>query len=201
MLSKKREPAKTSVGSLSSSPDKCSEKSKATNALVEAPTGAQLPISPESAFSSAGAAHSPNVSSHHGSPRLASITGTLADEYAEDATWGIEIDEESNHNLLTASDIRNVHDYNAFSWPPYNTTDADWQFDFEVPLTAENTYASTGAISTALNELDMSPFYNRSTQSLDSTGSPRELIGFLNINEKVRSYTIFWASNAGLYTY
>lgn len=88
--------------------------------------------------------------------------------------------------------MNNVTDSNALVWPLF-TTDADWQFDFDMPFTEEHSSASTVASSTALNELDLSQFYNQPTQGFDSAGCSRELIEYLSLSEKVSTDATFLA--------
>lgn len=201
VLSKKRQSSKKSIGSAPSekSPESRSQLDEvcntATDVLVEMPDGAQL--SPGLTLSSAGAADTLANESHNslqGGPSISddqNTIQTLPDEFGEDATWSIEIDKDNIDNLAPPpTNIRSIQDPNAFSWPLF-PTDTDWQFDFDIPLTAENTSASTVASSTALPELDLSPFYSRSTQGFDSTGSSGELIGSLSLNEKVSPNAAF----------
>ena len=183
MLSKKRQSSKKSVGSVSS--EKCTETrsqldemhNAATNVPVEAPRYARR--SPGLSLSSTGAANSPSVSDDQTTVR------SLADQYDEVA-WSVDMERDAINNLPpSVTDMSNVQDSNAFSWPLF-ATDTDWQFDLDIPFTAEHADASTCASSTALNELDMSQLYNQSTQCFDSTtASSGELIGYLNLNDKV----------------
>ena len=208
MLSKKRQPSKKSVGSVSS--EKSSESrsqledtsNTAADVLVEAPNGAQL--SPGLTLSSTGAANSLTNGSRNSLQGRASLPDDQNTVWTlpEDATWSVERDGDGTHNLPPApppTDISNVPDSNAFSWPLF-TTDTDWQFDFDIPFTAEHTSASTGASSTALTELDMSQFYNRPTQGFDSAGCSGELIEYLSLSEKVSTDAAFLAWHSGFYT-
>lgn len=114
---------------------------------------------------------------------------------SEDATWSVETDGDGAHNLLHApppTDISNVPDSNALLWPLF-TTDTDWQFDFDMPFTEEHSSASTVASSMALNEVNMSQFYNQPTQGLDSAGCSRDLIEYLSLSEKVSTDAAFLA--------
>lgn len=201
MLSKKRQPSKKSVGSMS--PEKSPESrsqlddtgNTAAEVLVEASIGAQL--SPGLILSSTGAASSLESGSRNSLQGRASISDdqSTVQNLPEDATWSVETDEDGSHNYLPPpppTDINNVLDSNAFFWPLF-TTDSQWQFDFDIPFTAEHTSASTGASSTAFTELDMSPFDNRPTQGSDSAGCSKELIEYLSFSEKVSTDTAFLA--------
>lgn len=192
MLSKKRQPSKRSVGSVSSkkSPESRSQLDNtgntAADVLVEAPNGAQL--SPGLTLSSTGAAKSLTNGSRNSLQGRASLSDdqNTVRTLLEDATWSVETDQDGTHNLPAPppTDISNIPDFNAFSWPLF-TTDTDWQFDFDIPFTAEHTSASTGASSTAFTELDMSQFYNRPTQGFDSAGCSGELIEYFSLSKKV----------------
>ncbi len=214
MLSKKRQPSKKSVGSVSSdkSPESRSRLddtgNNAADVLVEAPNGAQL--SPGLTLSSTGAANSRTNGSRNILQGRASLSDNqnIVRTLPEDATWSVETDRDGTHNLPPppppppppSTDISNVPDSNAFSWPLF-TTDTDWQFNFDIPFTAEHTSASTGASSTSLTELDMSQFYNRPTQGFDSAGCSGELIEYLSLSEKVSPDAAFLAQHDGFYTY
>ena len=183
MLSKKRQSSKKSIGSISS--ERCTETrsqldemhNAAANVLIETPRCART--SPGHSLSSTGAANSPSVSDDQTTVR------SLADQYGDETSWNVDMERDAINNLPpSVTDMSNVQDSNAFSWPLF-ATDTDWQFDFDIPFTAEHANASTCASSTALNELDMSQFYNQSTQGFDSTASSGELIGYLNLNDKV----------------
>ena len=159
----------------------------AADVLIEAPNGAQS--SPGLTFSSTGAASSLTIGSRDSLQGRASLLDdhnnvrTLPDN----ATWHIESDGDVTHNLPPSpppTDIINVPDSNAISWPLFRT-DTDWQFNFDTPFTAEQTGASTGAASTTLTELEMSQFYISPTQDFDSGGCPRELLEYLSLSEKV----------------
>lgn len=192
MLSKKRQPSKKSVGSVSSEkhPESRSQLDDTVNTaadvLIEAPFGAQT--SPGMNFSSNGAANSLT----NGSPNSLQGASSLSDDQntvrtlPENASWSVETDEDGSHNLPPApppTDMSNVPDANAFFWPLF-TTDNDWQFDFDIPFNTEHASAPTDASSTTLTDLDMSQFYNRPTQGFDSAGCSRELIEYLSVSEK-----------------
>lgn len=207
MLSKKRRPSRKSVGSVSSdkSPGCRSQLDDTGNTtadvLVEAPNGAQL--SPGSALSSTGTANSFT----NGARNILQGRAALSDNQntvrtlPEEAAWGVETDQDDTFNLPPppSTNISNLPHYNAFSWPLF-ATDTDWQFDFDIPFTAEPTSASTGASSTALTELDMSQSYDRPTQGVDSAGCSGEWIGYLCLNEKVSPDAACLAQYGRFYT-
>lgn len=201
MLSKKRQPSKKSVGSVS--PEMSLEGRTqlgdtgniAADVLVEAPSIAQLP--PELDFSSTGAADSLS----NGFQRSQQGKAFLSDDQntvwtlPESATWSAETDHDGTVNPSSApppTDVSNVPGPNPFSWPLF-TADTDWQFDFDIPWTAEHTSASTDTSSAALTELDISQSYNQPTQGSDSTGCSEELIEYLSLSEKVSIETAFFA--------
>lgn len=174
----------------------------AADGLVEAPNGAHL--SPGLTLSSTGAANS----LANGSRNSLQQGAFLSDDQntirtlPEDATWSLETNADGTHNIPpapTPTDISNVTDSNAFCWPLF-MTDPDWQFDFDIPFTAQHTSASTGASSTPLTELDTSQFYNRPTQGFDSAGFSRELVEYLSFSEKVSTGAAFLADYGGFYT-
>lgn len=163
--------------------------------LLDAQSGPRL--SPDLTVSSIGPTDSVTNGSYIGFQGRTSISGdqntvrTVPNDYTEDAAWSVEMDRDDIQNIPPpAADLRNVQDYNAFSWPLL-TADTDWQFDFDIPLTAEHTTASTAPSSTALTELDMSPLYSRSTQGFESIGSSGDFIGSLSLNEKVGTLSMF----------
>lgn len=171
--------------------------------LVEAPNSAHL--SQGLILSSTGAANS----LANGSRNSLQQGTFLSDDQntvrtlPEDATWSLVTDADGTHNIPpapTPTDTSNVPDSNTFGWPLF-MTDPDWQFDFDIPFTAEHTSASTGTSSTPLTELDVSQFYNRPTQGFDSAGCSRELIEYLSLGEKVSIDDAFLADYAGYYTY
>ncbi|MCJ1285674.1 hypothetical protein MMC26_005015 [Xylographa opegraphella] len=192
MLSKKRQASKKSVGSVSSekSAESRSQLDDTGNAAAdvhtEAPTN--VPLSPGFRLASSGTVN-PLVtgprSSLQGRPLFSDDPNT-AGTVPGDASWGVETFRDSTHNLppvLPPTDIRTVPDADAFSWPLF-TTDADWEFDFEIPFTTETTSASTDASSTALNELEVSQFHNRPPPGFDPAGRPGQLIEYLSLGEK-----------------
>lgn len=109
---------------------------------------------------------------------------TLADDYVDDATWSLEIDQDSVHDLLSTTDMGNSLSQNVFSWS-FSTAGTNGQFKFDIPFTAEPT--DKGISSTTQTELDLSLFYNRPAQGFESSESSRDLIGLLDLNEKVRA--------------
>ena len=199
MVSKKRRSSKKSVGSLSSEkyPESRSQlddtSNAAANVLTEAPNGAQP--SPGLTFSSTGADSSLTIGSRDSLQGRASLLDdhNTVRTLSDNATWNIESDGDVTHNLPPSpppTDIFNVPDSNALSWPLFRT-DTDWQFNFDAPFTAEQTSASTGAASTTLTELDMSQTYIPPTQDIDSGGCPRELLEYLSLSEKVSKNDAF----------
>ena len=167
------------------SSEKCTEtrpqldemRNAATDVPIESPRYARR--SPVPSHSSTGAANSPSVSDDQTTVR------SLADQYGDETAWGVDMESDMINNLPpSVTDLSNVKDTNAFSWPLF-ATDTDWQFDFDIPFTAEHADTSTCVSSTALNDLDMSQFYNQPTQAFDATASSGELIGYLNLNDKV----------------
>lgn len=115
------------------------------------------------------------------------MASDLSENFARDLPWSVELGQGNIQNSSAppqTTDIGNVQDYDAFSWP-LRATDTDWQLDFDIPFTAEQMDTSTGENLTALTELDKSQFNNRSTQGLDFTGSSEELIEYLSLSEKV----------------
>ncbi|MCJ1321198.1 hypothetical protein MMC15_006542 [Xylographa vitiligo] len=201
LLSKKRQSSKKSVGSVSS--DKSAEcrsplddtSNTAADVHVEATNGVQ--VSPGPTFSPIRIAN-PLVNglcnSLPGRPSLSDHRNTVR-TVPEDAAWSIATDRNGALDLPPVpppTDIRIVPDSDAFSWPLF-TTDADWEFDFDIPFTAEQTSASTDASSTVLNELEVSQLYNRPTQGFDSAGCSGQLIEYLSLSEKVSIDTAFLA--------
>ena len=117
---------------------------------------------------------------------------SVPNEYVEDPVWNMKVDQNDINNLppLPPTDTRDIQGYNALSWPLL-TTDTDWQFDLDIPLTADTINTSTAPSSTALTDLDMSPMYSRSTHSFDSTASSAELIASLGLHDKVSTHILF----------
>lgn len=113
----------------------------------------------------------------------------------ENSAWGVGTDGDSSHSLPPAPspmDISSVPDLNGFLWPdsdgsllPPFQTDTVWQLDFDHPFTAEPDGTATGAISSALSELDLSHLYNQSSQGYATAGGSREWIEYLSLGEKV----------------
>ncbi|KAI9691645.1 MAG: hypothetical protein M1822_007716 [Bathelium mastoideum] len=161
----------------------------ATNAAIEAPNSIQS--SPALTLSSTGAPNSLTNGSHTDlqgaliSEDYNSVQ-TLSDQLAEDAAWGTGVDLDGIHILTPqAADAKHVHECsNLLSWP-LSVTETDWQLDFDMPLIAEPTDAST-IDTTTFTDIDMSPLHNRSTQGLKSTDSSGDLIGYLNLSDEVR---------------
>ncbi|KAL9114946.1 MAG: hypothetical protein Q9227_001189 [Pyrenula ochraceoflavens] len=187
--SKKRQSTKRSVESAPS--EKFPESQTridgggAINVAIGAPDSAQL--SPGLIPRSAGTDSLKN-GSHKSTQGITSISEdhlnqntvpSVPDEYVETVPWNVD-----QMPPLPSTDTGSIQDYNASSWPLF-TMDNDWQFDFDIPLTADPINTSTAVSSTALTELDMSPMYSRSIHSLDSTASSAELIASLGLTEKV----------------
>jgi hypothetical protein len=72
------------------------------------------------------------------------------------------------------------------SWP-FSRTDADHQFNFDLPFTAENIDCPAGANSTSLTNLDIILFFNGASRTAEPAESPGELIRFLSPNDKVKT--------------
>lgn len=175
----------------------------AADALVEVPNDA--PLSPGLTLSSTGAANSLANGSRNGLQQGAFLSDDqhTIQTLSDDATWSLETDPDGTHNVPpapTPTDISNVPDSNAFSWPLF-MTDPDWQFDFDIPFTAQHTSASTGPSPSPLTELDTSQFYNRPTQGFDSAGYSRELVEYLSFSEKVSTGAAILFDYGGFYTY
>ena len=199
MVAKKRQSSRKSVGSVSSEnhPESRSQLGNTGNAaadvLIEPPNSAQS--SPALTFSSMGAASSLTTGSRDSLQGRASLLEdhNTARNLPDNVAWSMESDGDVTHHVPPSppsTDIINVPDSNALSWPLF-ATDTEWQFNFDNPFTAEQTSASTGVNSTTLTELDMSQLYIPPTQGFDSGGCPRELLEYLSLSEKVRTNDAF----------
>ena len=167
----------------------------AADVRIDTPTSVQL--SPGLVLSPTEAVNSFVIGSRnglHGSAPLSEGRNTVR-TVPEDTTWSINTDRDGPHHLPRApvpTDISNVSSSDAFSWPLF-TADTDWEFDFDIPFTTEHTSASTDASSTALNELEVSQYYNRPAPAFDPTADSGQLIEYLSLGEKVSTYTAFLA--------
>ena len=121
---------------------------------------------------------------------------------SENSAWTVQTDEDSlpPPPPPPPTELSCITDPTGSFWPasdgpvwPLSPMDTNWQLDFDIPFTSEPHSASTGASSSALDELDLFQLYNQSTQGCDSAEVSRDLIEYLSLGEKVSANTQSWS--------
>jgi len=132
-----------------------------------------------------------NNTIQHGSHAQPSISvnhsaQSLMDDYFNDANCSLDLDPEGI--LLPAGEIKNVLDFSKFSWPVPDAND-DCDFDFDIPFAADGLATANDENPDSTIENDYPSYLNQSSQPIDLTEPPRNLVKMLDLNDKVRSFS------------
>nr|BBL33410.1 hypothetical protein [Helminthosporium velutinum] len=109
---------------------------------------------------------------------------SLMDEYSNDTNWNFDFDLEGI--LLPPGDLRNVLDFQKFSWPALAAND-DRNLDFDVPVTADGLHTANYETPVATLHNEYPPYLRPLSHSLHSTEGPGDWVKMVDINDKVRS--------------
>ena len=127
---------------------------------------------------------------------------------SENSAWTVQTDGHSLPPAPPPTELSCITDPIGSFWPasdgpvwPLSPMDTNWQLDFDLPFTSEPHSASTGASSSALDELDLFQLYNQSTQGCDSAEVSRDLIEYLSLGEKVSTNATILVPHSRLYGY
>lgn len=183
---RKRQSAKKSVGSAPSekfpeSQPQPNDTARSTgDVLVEPPNDTHgWPASAPSSLDSR------SGNSLHGLDSL-SDTQNFIRTWSGNSPWGMPKEMGNTTGPTSApppTEMSCIPDSNVSLWPLF-TTDADWQLDFDDPLTTLPTGSIKDALPIAVNDLGLSPSYNQPRQGSESSSLSRGLIEYLNLCEK-----------------
>ncbi|KAH8804517.1 hypothetical protein F5884DRAFT_884048 [Xylogone sp. PMI_703] len=101
---------------------------------------------------------------------------------SDDSNWCVEMDADGISNLLQSTDLRNVVDFTAFSWPLL-TSDSEGQFDFD--MSSYTTNPVDGLTPAILNLDDKNLCFSKLNRPYESPSpSAADMTKMLNLNDK-----------------